>query len=177
MPLTTLFLLSLFTLPILFWSYTTSSVFHLSPSSRTSFSSSDLLSFLSLASFISSFILHLSSFMSLLIQTFLHSSILASLHAYDVTCDAVVCALNFTLSGLAPPLVYFHSVRVCVYLPSCILQEKSYAHAVLSPYLQASSLSLNSWIFLTCTTVSPRLFHTSIWETVFLDVSSTRCIL
>ena len=32
----------------------------------------------------------------------------------------------------------------CLYLPSCNIQEKSYARAVPSPYLYVSSFALNS---------------------------------
>ena len=39
-------------------------------------------------------------------------------------------------------------VCVCVYLPSCNMQEKSYARTVPSPNLLLSSLLLKSWIFL-----------------------------
>ena len=53
-----------------------------------------------------------------------------------------------------------------LYLPSCNIQEKSYAHTVPSPIL-LSSLLLKSSIFLALITSASSLFQASIWEAVF----------
>ena len=57
-----------------------------------------------------------------------------------------------------------------LYLPSCNIQEKSYAHTVPSPIL-LSSLLLKSSIFLALITSASSLFQASIWEAVFFYVS------
>ena len=53
--------------------------------------------------------------------------------------------------------------KLCVYLPSSDIQEKSYARTISSPNLLLSSLLLKSWIFLALITSASSLFQASMF--------------